>query len=104
MILGDPRTAAELVRADGVRFYFDDIGCMIAFEHELGVAPRHAWVHDASGPSWIDAEQARYVAGEATPMDYGYVASASGGDRSFESVRAAVVARLVESRGERGIP
>lgn len=104
MLLDDAHSAAQLVRDDGARFFFDDIGCMIAYEHELGIVPRHAWVHDASGPAWIDAQKAVYSRGQPTPMDFGYVAHAGGAGATFDGVRAQVVARLTEADGDHGIP
>jgi copper chaperone NosL len=101
MIVGESRTAAELVSADGARLYFDDIGCMIAWERDALAAPRHAWVHDAEGPSWIDAEKAVYARGQHTPMDFGYVAHARGpGGLTFDEMRAGVLGRLAETGGD----
>lgn len=104
MIVGDPRTAGELVIADGQRVYFDDVGCMIAYERDLRSPPRHAWAHDADAPRWLDAERATYRAGEQTPMDFGYSAHGSGPGSSFAQVREAVIARLEKMGGRRDVP
>ncbi len=99
MIVGDARTAAELVTARRERVYFDDIGCMVVYEHEHQAegAPLHAWVHDSDGPGWLDAERARYTSGEHTPMDFGYVAHAGTGS-SLEEMRRDVLGRLSAGR------
>jgi hypothetical protein len=39
-----------------------------------------------------------------TPMDFGYVAHASGTGATFDGVRAQVVTRLAISEGDHGIP
>ncbi len=106
MIVGEARTAGEITTSDGTRLYFDDIGCMLAYEHETHAVPRHEWVHDANGPSWIDAARAAYVAGEHTPMDFGFVAHARGPGYGPQEVRARVLVRLAEagSGDERGVP
>jgi copper chaperone NosL len=104
MVVGDPRTAAELVTGDGRRIYFDDVGCMIAYERDLGAPPRHMWAHDADAPRWLDAERATYRGGEATPMDFGYSAHDSGPGLTFAQVREAVVVVLEQTGGRRGVP
>lgn len=100
MIVGSPRTAAELVTATGTRLYFDDIGCMIAYERDLGERPRRAWVHDADGPSWLGADRAVYTGGERTPMDFGFVAHASGPGVQLGDMQSAVLRRLAEGVGD----
>lgn len=94
MVVGEPGTAAELVTAEGQRLYFDDVGCMIAYERGLRFPPRHAWVHDADAPRWLAAEGAKYRPGEQTPMDFGFSAHGAGPGASFQQMRRSVLARL----------
>jgi hypothetical protein len=74
MIVSDARYAAELAKADGTRAFFDDVGCMVTYARDLPAPPKHAWVHDADGGRWLNAEDARYTEGAHTPMDYGFIA------------------------------
>jgi len=91
MVLSDKRFGAQLVTDAGDRFHFDDAGCMVLFVEEHRGHVRRAWVRDAQSGAWLDAEKARYAAGAATPMDFGFEARA-GGDLAWEDVRARVLA------------
>jgi copper chaperone NosL len=73
MLISDKRYAASLIDDQGRRFFFDDIGCMAAFERDK---PKNKarWVRDEESGAWIDAGAAYYRDGASTPMDYGYSA------------------------------
>lgn len=92
MLLSEPRFGAQLTTEAGERFYFDDPGCMAAFEHDRHPRVHAAWVHDAHG--WIDARSARFERA-ASPMDYGFAPSA-GGAADWQAVE-----RAARARGER---
>jgi len=93
MLVSDKRYAAQ-VAADGERYFFDDIGCMVLW---IDTHPRaeRAWVHDASNAAWLDARTARYVAGVRTPMDFGFEAHAAQGTEgvAFDAAHDAVLAK-----------
>lgn len=95
MIVDDRKTAAQILEEDGTRRYFDDLGCMIAFEAERGIQARE-WVRDESRDAWLPAGSARYRSGARTPMDYGFVAGPEG-TLPFDAVKREVLAR----KGER---
>ena len=92
MVLTDQRFGAQLVTSAGERFHFDDVGCMVLFASERSVPLTHAWVRDADGGVWIDARSARYRAGAASPMDFGFEAHGSGGV-AWDEMRDRVLAK-----------
>ena len=90
MLVSDPKYAAELVDQRGERHFFDDIGCLDAYLAEHAESPPRAmWVR--SGARWVEAESARYASGEASPMDYGFVARELG-PLDFVAVRRGAAA------------
>jgi len=95
MLVSDPAYAAQLVDQRGARHFFDDVGCLTAYlaEHSAN-PPRALWVR--SGERWVDAKSARYVSGAATPMDYGFVAQATG-SLDFAAVQRAASAHRQEA-------
>jgi nitrous oxide reductase accessory protein NosL len=97
MLVDDRRSAAQVVTAIGDRLYFDDVGCMVAWLDEHKDSAR-AWVRMPSGDGWLDARGARYVAGEKTPMDFGYVPSGTG-DLDYGTVSERVLARVSKKVG-----
>ena len=90
MLLDEPRFAAQAATPDGNHIYFDDVGCLVAWLREHSTAQARAWVRRKE--QWVDAGAARYLAGQRTPMGYGYVASTSGIDFSELQRRLAAVA------------
>ena len=82
MLVSEREPAAQLITADGTRRFFDDVGCMMAFNE---ANPKARWVH--LGNSWVPAETARYAPAR-TPMDYGFVAAKDG--ISFDELREKV--------------
>jgi copper chaperone NosL len=95
MIVGDRRTAAEVLTKEGDRLFFDDPGCMVVWlsSHQ----DRHAWVKDAERGDWLDARAAHWKSGAKTPMDYGWEANASDGP-TWDAMRAAVLERERSTR------
>jgi len=104
MVISDRRFAAEM--RGGPRdevLKFDDIGCAVIWAKSLAWAedPKtHIWVASSvgqaadGGPIWLDARQARYLAGKSSPMGYnfGAVAQADGGAIDFAAMRTQVFA------------
>lgn len=94
MLVGEPRTAAQAVNTHGDRVFFDDIGCLVlwAAEQKNG-PPRRRWVHAATGKAWLPAGTARYLGGQPTPMDFGFVAAEGKNGIEYEQMARAVVER-----------
>lgn len=84
MTVNDERYAAGLIveASDGQRIakVFDDIGCMIAYEHEQHDGTVLArYVKDFTTHQWLAAQQASYVLASSihSPMSYGIAAAAT---------------------------
>lgn len=94
MLVGEPRTAAQAVNAQGDRVFFDDIGCMVlwAAEQKNG-PPQRLWVHAATGKAWLPARSARYLGGQQTPMDFGFVAAEGKDGIEYEQMARTVLDR-----------
>lgn len=81
MTISDRAFAAQAwVGAQHRHFVFDDVGCLVNWLHTNGVAASETrlWVADyrqRDQVRWLDATSARYVAGQTTPMDYGFGAT-----------------------------
>jgi copper chaperone NosL len=76
----DSGYAAQAIAADGRVYWFDDIGCLFAFQSAEGsvkIAARY--VQDAQFHKWLALEKAFFVQSKevATPMGYGIHAFAS---------------------------
>jgi copper chaperone NosL len=97
MLLSDRRFGAQLVSEGGDRRFFDDVGCMVVYVDERGIAPSHAWVRDAETGRWLDARVARYATGASSPMGFGFEAHAATGV-DWEDMRASVLAQKRSSR------
>lgn len=77
MIINEARYAAAYVTGDGQPHLFDDIGGMLAHDHELADDVVVFWVHDFDSEQWLKAEDAHYVKGDhITPMGFGIIAFA----------------------------
>src|SRR5262249_21348331 len=90
MLVSDPRYAAQVLLKNGERVYFDDVGCMAAWETEHAGTYTADWVHDHDGAAWLKASTAQYRHGAQTPMDWGYTAHAPtvGDGVTWDGVRA----------------
>lgn len=90
MLVSDKASAAQAVDAHGERHFFDDAGCLVAWEAKLtAAAPKH-WVRLADGEGWVAPEQARFRRGAHTPMDFGFQAVGGGGDADWSEVVSSV--------------
>lgn len=78
MIISEKTYSAEYILADGKAMKFDDIGCMIHFNIELGTEHKilAQYVRDYETGDWIDATKAYFVSSKEimTPMGHGLVA------------------------------
>lgn len=73
MLVGDPRTAAQIDLGDGEALSFDDPGCLFAYleaHHPQGAT---LWFHHRSQERWLRGDAVAFVDGR-TPMGYGKVA------------------------------
>lgn len=89
MLVSERPPSAQAVTAEGKRYFFDDIGCMVAWEDR--VAPRVAarWVRAPVGNAWADPATSRFSGGRPTPMDFGFLPDAQG-TVTFDQLRDAV--------------
>lgn len=97
MIVGERRTAAEVLTTEGDRLFFDDPGCMVVWLSTHAKQDRHTWAKDAERGEWLEASTAHWKSGAKTPMDYGWEASAKDG-QSWETMRTAVLDRARSER------
>ena len=88
MLLSEPAPSAQLLSADGTRRFFDDVGCLAEWLDRHPHDAAAAWVRSADQHGWQRADAARFVDGQRTPMDYGFLPSKSG--VSFAALREAV--------------
>lgn len=100
MVVDDRAHAAQLVTEEGDRHYYDDIGCMLAWDAEHPRLAVVRWVRNpaaelkaAGAAGWLDAERTAYRTDAQTPMDFGLEAAATGVD--LAAARAKVAARLL---------
>lgn len=96
MLVSTRRYAAEGTLDGGERLFFDDVGCLAAWERDHPKRFAHAWAHDDAN-GWIPLQAARFHSGEATPMDFGFVAVRGGAELTIDDVRTRVLARLSSS-------
>jgi hypothetical protein len=104
MAISDRSFAFQVRAADGRLHRFDDPGCGVLWLGEHGHdAPRELWVRAIDEDAWLDAEQARYVEVNQTPMEYGFGARRGGAEAGidFEALRDAVALREHERRKRR---
>jgi hypothetical protein len=95
MLVSEKAAAAQAVTAEGKRKFFDDPGCLIAWEDREHPQLKGQWVR--LGDGWVDAKATRYSSGHVTPMDFGFLADAQG--LSYEEVSAAVKAKAQQRPG-----
>ncbi len=73
MKITDKNYACEVISAEGITWFFDDIGCMIKWLYNKKFAsPPSLWVYALDSKKFIDAKKAYYSQGEKTPMGYGF--------------------------------
>jgi nitrous oxide reductase accessory protein NosL len=89
MLVSEKPPAAQVVTSDGKRRFFDDVGCMVAWEDRESPKVSARWVRDPSGTGWVDPATTHFSAGHPTPMDFGFLPDAAG-VITFELLRTAV--------------
>jgi copper chaperone NosL len=81
MAVSDPHFAAEIQTDDGRVLFFDDPGCLLAYERaHAGTSPkeRAVYFHHAREARWLPRSAAGFLRGADTPMNWGYTAVAAG--------------------------
>lgn len=89
MLVSEKPPSAQALTAEGKRRFFDDLGCLVAWEDREHPKVTARWVRDPSGTGWVDPVATHFSPGHPTPMDFGFLPDAQGA-ASFEQVRAAV--------------
>ncbi len=89
MLISDPRFVTEIRGGPDMKPYmFDDMGDALhwlnkqTWKNEVGI---EIWVADMTSEkkiTWLDATKAFYVAGQMTPMNYGFGAIAEQSDKA----------------------
>lgn len=94
MLLSEKEHGAQLVSTGGERFYFDDLGCMVAWLDAHPAEAAHKWVHTADSQAWLAVEKAGFDRAAHTPMDFGFIATAKPGPVDWQQVTAVVRQKL----------
>lgn len=78
MLLSERLHGGQLLTAQGERQFFDDIGCLVAWDDQHPGQAAQRWARqfdqDPKGTGWLPAEQASFQKTAHTPMDFGFVA------------------------------
>lgn len=94
MLVSDRAHGAQLVDTRGERLFFDDVGCMVAWEREHPQRMARHWVRRGDAQDWVAPEETGFQGGVRSPMDFGFQAVAAGGQASWGDVVTAVAADL----------
>ena len=94
MLVSDRAHGAQAVDERGERLFFDDLGCLVAWEDKHPQAEPKHWVRRADTQDWGAPEQTRYAKADHSPMDFGFQGVSTGGTADWTEVVAAVRARL----------
>lgn len=89
MLVSEKPSAAQVITAEGKRRFFDDPGCLLAWEARTSPRLVSRWVRGPGGTGWVDPQVTRFSSGNPTPMDFGFLADPQG-SFSFDDVRVAV--------------
>ncbi|MDR2790316.1 MAG: nitrous oxide reductase accessory protein NosL [Campylobacteraceae bacterium] len=77
MVISSANYAAQVVTKDGKRYFFDDIGCALAWldlkDKEMQESS-YIYAADFQSAEWINAREAYYTSGANSPMHYGFAA------------------------------
>lgn len=94
MLVSDKAHGAQVLDERGERLYFDDLGCLVAWEDKHPQrAPRH-WVRRGDSQDWARPEETRYARTDHSPMDFGFMGAREAGTADWAEVQAAVRRRL----------
>lgn len=96
MLVSEKPPSAQAVTSDHKRRFFDDLGCLIAWELREKPQVTARWVRNPDG-AWVDPSATRFASGATTPMDFGFLPDPKG-DADFDQVRAAVQEKVSRGR------
>jgi len=88
MLLSERALAAQALFEDGCCKFFDDVGCLVAWQDREHPRLKAQWVRGPNAEGWVDPTTAKFSSGHPTPMDFGFLASNEG--VTFDEVREAV--------------
>ena len=74
MVVEDLDYMAEVVREDGVTYFFDDIGCVVLWLESNKLENPTLLTKTLDSKSWISATEAWYTRTANSPMGYGFAA------------------------------
>jgi hypothetical protein len=78
MLVSERASAAQAVLDNGERKFFDDVGCMVAWEAREQPKVKARWVRGPEAEGWVEPSTAKFSSGNPTPMDFGFVAAVDG--------------------------
>lgn len=74
MLIGEPRSAAQLITTDGDVRSFDDPGCALRYLAEAQPTLHRMWFRHAHHDRWIPLAEVGFLTGGTTPMGTGLLA------------------------------
>lgn len=94
MLIGEPRSAAQLITTAGEVRSFDDPGCALRYLAEARPALHRMWFHHAHTDRWLPIAEVGFLTGGTTPMGSGLLAveASTPGALSVEAARARALA------------
>ncbi|WP_121626269.1 hypothetical protein [Poseidonibacter antarcticus] len=76
MTIVNKRHSAQAVAPDGRTWFFDDVGCMSLWYHNIKFQKEATlWVYTNDTNEYINARDAWYMRTDTTPMNYGFGAN-----------------------------
>ncbi|MCB9476712.1 MAG: nitrous oxide reductase accessory protein NosL [Deltaproteobacteria bacterium] len=96
MHLSDPSFAAQLHTADGQVLFFDDPGCLFAYQEKNDVRVHALYFHDVQSDEWLSEKQVAFIRVDDSPMGHNIAATRSGAadSMSLEQARQTVLAEM----------
>jgi hypothetical protein len=92
MLVTEARYSGQALEKTGARHYFDDLGCLALWMEGKQLAG--SWAYEGGSARWLDTETSSFRAGEKTPMDFGFVVVADGGEHRWPAVSEAAQTRM----------
>lgn len=91
MSVSEHRYATQIIGPGSTVRYYDDLGCALRDRRRKPELQQgKLYVRPFGLESWIDAADAKYIAGLRTPMGYGYGPVAMGGQLTLTEIEAAL--------------
>ena len=95
MHVGDAAFAGQIVTDDGRVLFFDDPGCLLAFEAQQKPLEHAVWFHHHAANRWLAKSEVAFVPVARSPMGYGLAAAEVGtaGSLAYATAQARAVKR-----------